>query len=96
MPRDIFETHGKPAVQVAESLNELLGNGTVYSDGWVVEQPWLIPLFSRTRVPQQFSIGPLELILSEEQMAVWHAVMVQEHHTGVSEWIEARRFERLQ
>ena len=94
MPRDIFETHGKPAVQVAESLNELLGNGTVYSDGWVVDQPWLIRLFSRTRVPQQFSIGPLELILSEEQMAVWHEVMVQEHHTGVSERIEARRLER--
>lgn len=37
MPRDIFETHGKPAVQVAESLNELLGNGTVYSDGCVVD-----------------------------------------------------------
>ena len=77
VPRDILETHGKPAVQVAESLNELLGNGTVYSDGWVVDQPWLIQLFSRTRVPQQFSISPLELILSEEQMAVWHEVKAQ-------------------
>ena len=71
--RDILETHGKPAVQVANSLNDLLGNATVYSDGWVVDQPWLIRLFSRTRVRQLFSISPLEMILSEDQMAVWHA-----------------------
>ncbi len=77
VPRDILETHGKPAVQVATSLNALLGNGTVYSDGWVVDQPWLIELFSRARVLQQFSISPLELILSEEQMAVWHEVKAQ-------------------
>ena len=72
--RSILETHGKPAVQVALSLNELLGNATVYSDGWVVDQPWLTQLFSRSGVSQQFSISPLEMILSEDQMAVWHEV----------------------
>ncbi len=72
--RDILEAYGRPAVQVANSLNELLGSATVYSDGWVVDQPWLIQLFSRTRVRQQFSISPLEMILSEAQMAVWHEV----------------------
>lgn len=74
VPRDVLETHGRPAVEVANSLNELLGNATVYSDGWVVDQPWLIQLFSCARVRQRFSISPLELILSEHQMAVWHAV----------------------
>jgi hypothetical protein len=72
--REILETHGKPAIQVALSLNELLGNSTVYSDGWVVDQPWLTELFSRSGVSQQFSISPLEMILSEDQMAVWHEV----------------------
>jgi hypothetical protein len=74
VPRDILEAYGKPAVHVAHRLNELLGNATVYSDGWVVDQPWLTQLFSRTRVRQQFSISPLELILSEAQMSVWHEV----------------------
>ena len=77
VPRDILETHGKPAIQVAVSLNELLGNTTVYSDGWVVDKPWLIQLFSRTGVPQQFSISPLEMILSERQMEVWHKIKKQ-------------------
>lgn len=74
VPRDILETHGRPAVQVARTLNELLGSATVYSDGWVVDQPWIIQLFSRARVRQQFSVSPLEMILSEAQMAVWHTV----------------------
>jgi hypothetical protein len=75
--RDILETHGKPATQVALSLNTLLGNATVYSDGWVVDKPWLIELFSKTGVSQQFSISPLEMILSEHQMGIWHEVKQQ-------------------
>ena len=34
VPRDILETYGQPATQVALDLNELLGNSTVFSDGW--------------------------------------------------------------
>ncbi len=77
LPRDILLTYGKPALQVAHSLNELLGNGTVYSDCWGVDQPWLTQLFSDARVCQTFFVSPLELILSEEQMAVWHEVKAQ-------------------
>ena len=72
--RDILEAHGKPAIQVALLLNELLGNTTVYSDGWVVDQPWLIELFRQAAVAQRFSMSPLEMILSERQMAIWHEV----------------------
>lgn len=77
VPRDILETYGKPALQVALRLNELLGNSTVYSDGWVVDQPWLIELFRHAGVAQQFSISPLEMILSEPQMEIWHDVKKQ-------------------
>ena len=77
VPRDILETYGQPATQVALSLNEVLGNSIVYSDGWVVDRPWLIQLFSRAGVAQQFSISPLEMILSEHQMEVWHEVKKQ-------------------
>ena len=77
IPRDILETHGQPATHVALRLNELLGNATVYSDGWVVDQPWLTQLFSRAGVVQRFSISPLEMILSEKQMEVWHEAKKQ-------------------
>lgn len=77
VPRDILETHGKPATQVALSLNALLGYSTVYSDGWVVDKPWLIELFSQTGVSQQFAISPLEMILSEHQMGIWRDVKEQ-------------------
>lgn len=72
--RQLLATHGQPATAVALKLNELLGNSTVYSDGWVVDQPWLIKLFSRAGVNQRFSISPLEMILSEHQMEIWHEV----------------------
>lgn len=72
--RDVLIAHGRPPVQVALQLNELLGDRTVYSDGWVVDRPWLIQLFSRAGINQRFSISPLEMILSEPQMAIWHEV----------------------
>ena len=75
--RDILEIHGKPLDQVAQGLNELLEGKVVYSDGWVVDQPWLIRLFSRVGIAQRFFMSPLEAILSEPQMAVWHATKEQ-------------------
>jgi len=72
--REILDIHGRPPAVVARTLNELLGRATVYSDGWVVDQPWLNRLFNLARVRQEFSISPLEAILSEHQMARWHEV----------------------
>ena len=72
IPRDILETYGRPSHDVAETLNELLASRTVYTDGWVVDKPWLTTLFHATRTPMQFQVSPLEMILSESQMACWH------------------------
>ena len=77
VPRDVLETHGKPATQVALNLNNLIGNATVYSDGWMVDKPRLAQLFSRAAVPQQFAISPLEAILSENQLEAWYGVKKQ-------------------
>lgn len=74
VPRDILETYGKPLNEVAENLNRLLENKTVYSDGWVVDRPWVLQLFDKARLPLQFNLSALEMILSEGQMAVWHKV----------------------
>lgn len=70
--RDILETYGKPMREVAEFLNDLLYGKTIYSDGWVVDKPWLTTLFHAAGVNMEFSVSPLEMILSEEQMASWH------------------------
>lgn len=70
--RDLLETYGRPGRGVAETLNELLATRTVYTDGWVVDKPWLSTLFHAARVEMQFRVSPLEMILSESQMELWH------------------------
>jgi hypothetical protein len=70
--RDILETHGKSVQEVAASLNRLFEGRTLYSDGWVVDKPWLTTLFHKAGMNMKFRVSPLELILSEEQMARWH------------------------
>lgn len=77
VPRDVLEAHGKPAAQVALQLNGLLGDATVYSDGWMVDKPRLAQLFSRAAVPQQFAVSPLEAIMSESQLEAWYGVKKQ-------------------
>ncbi len=70
--REILLQYGKPLDVVAKELNEFLQCMTVYSDGWVVDSPWIRQLFYTAGVEQQFSVSPLEMILTESQMNVWH------------------------
>ncbi|GMR08418.1 MAG: hypothetical protein BMS9Abin26_1423 [Gammaproteobacteria bacterium] len=70
--REILEEHGKPMADVANQLNKHLAGQTIYSDGWVVDQPWLTSLFYAANISQQFRLSALEMILSEDQMHVWH------------------------
>ncbi len=72
LSRDALLTHGKPVRQVAEELNALMCAETVYSDGWVVDAPWVDKLFYFAFVERSFRVSPLENVLSEEQMAIWH------------------------
>ncbi len=73
VPRDILETYGKPMKEVAEKLNEILEGKTVYTDGWVVDKPWLTTLFHAAGIAMKFEVSSLEMILSEPQMNTWHA-----------------------
>ena len=70
--RDILEAHGKPILEVTGKLNELLREQTAYSDGWGVDKTWLDRLFYAARLPCEFSLSSLEMILTEPQMEIWH------------------------
>jgi len=100
--RDLLDTYGRPARDVALTLNELLASRTVYTDGWVVDKPWLTTLFQAARVEMQFHVSPLELILSEAQMDRWHGVKdtvaagidLSRHRASHDAWIIQETYRR--
>jgi putative intracellular protease/amidase len=69
--RDTLFKYGKPITTVTTELNALLSEKTVYSDGWVVDKPWLTQLFYKSGSEPSFSLSALEMILKEPQMAIW-------------------------
>lgn len=93
--RDNLELHGRSARDVAISLNELLSGKTVYTDGWVVDKPWITALFHEAGMELQFTVSSLEMILSESQMACWHAIKdeviaesgLERHRASNDAWI---------
>jgi hypothetical protein len=72
LTREMLNTYGKPIATVADQLNEILAGMVLYSDAWVVDKPWLTTLFRQAQKPMSFSIRPLEAILSDTQMEIWH------------------------
>lgn len=98
--REKLFRHGKPIHIVARKLNELLRGQTVYTDGWVVDKPWLDNLFYQARVGMEFHVSALEMILSEPQMEQWHSVkndFIKEahpdrHRASSDAWIVQQTF----
>ena len=71
--RALLQECGTPVREVAAQLNQRLAGLTLYSDGWIVDKPWLTKLFYAAGLEMKFHVSPLELILSEDQMEKWHA-----------------------
>jgi hypothetical protein len=100
--RDILQTHGKPIPEIAAHLNQLLDGKTLYSDGWVVDKPWLTTLFHTARMNMNFTVSALEMILSEQQMARWHEtkdrildeVEQHRHRASFDAWIIQKTYQR--
>ncbi|WP_202410235.1 hypothetical protein [Pseudomaricurvus sp. HS19] len=69
--REKLQRFGRPGDQVAKELNSWLVGKSVYSDGWVLDKPWLIRLFEYAGVKMDFWFSPLEMILSRELMDHW-------------------------
>lgn len=68
---EVLWSHGKPIHTVTRELNTFLENKTVYSDGWVVDKPWLSRLFYSSGITPSFFLSSLEYILKEPQMDIW-------------------------
>ena len=100
--RSQLNAHGKPVREVALQLNSLLLDATVYSDGWVVDQPWLITLFHQAAVPMRFQLSALEMILTEAQMEIWQATKTQvlsqtqgtRHRASYDAWVIQETYRR--
>ena len=69
--------HGIPIVDVCMRLNQLLGDQVVYSDGWVVDKPWLNTLYQAGQMDPSFSLSPIESIQSEAQQKAWGDVKAE-------------------
>lgn len=70
--RELLFSNGLDVTEISTQLNKILAGTTVYCDGWVVDYPWLIKLFAAARQQMQFTCSPLESILNEQQMSIWH------------------------
>lgn len=70
--RETLNKYGQDGLEVCKQLNLFMGKETAYSDGWVVDYPWLIKLYAEAGVLMTFKLSALEYILSENQMANWH------------------------
>ncbi len=72
-----IRAHGKPITTVVRELNSFLADRTVYSDGWVVDKPWLSKLYYQCGMTPSFFLSPLENILKEHQMDIWTETKLQ-------------------
>jgi hypothetical protein len=68
----ILSVHGKPALEVASTLNLRLRNQVVYSDGWANDYSWLGRLFDEVDLIPAFRLENLRQILNEEEASRWH------------------------
>ena len=72
--RHELDKFGCDPVSVCNDLNRFMEHSTAYSDGWVVDSPWLIKLFSRAGVKMTFTLSAIEYLLNQKQMDTWHSV----------------------
>jgi hypothetical protein len=69
----VLSEFGKPVLEVATCLNERLRQQTVYTDGWANDYSWLGLLFDEVEMTPAFRLENLRRILSEDEVALWHA-----------------------
>lgn len=104
IPRAALFTHGRPVREVADELNAMAEGMTLYSDGWVVDKPWIITLFEAAGRSMAFRISPLDMILTETQMERWHPTKnriieqlgLTRHRASYDAWVVQETFRLTQ
>jgi len=75
--QDTLRSHGKDVRLVAQRLNQLLANQTIYSDGWAHDTSWLGLLFESAGISQHFKIDHIACLFSQDQVAIWEQERLQ-------------------
>ncbi|HEY5718241.1 MAG TPA: hypothetical protein VIS52_07060 [Motiliproteus sp.] len=57
---------------MATLLKRQLQGLTLYSDGWVVDNPWRVSLFTAAGIAPRFALNALEVILNPILIKYWH------------------------
>ena len=75
--RSVLETYGKPALEVANRINDLLQGQTVYTDAWYHDYNWLSRLFDAAQSSPRFKLEDLRQLLDDQHLARWDAAKAQ-------------------
>lgn len=75
--RETLFQHGRPAAEVARTLNRMLAGAVVYSDAWGNDHSWLSLLFDVAELVPTFRLESLRSLLDESQLPLWHATRQQ-------------------
>lgn len=69
--RELLQSRGRDARDVALWLNDHLAGCVVYSDGWAQDNAWVGRLFDDVGVLMRFRIETIRYLLCERQLAHW-------------------------
>ena len=75
--RDTVLLHGRPALEIARHLNQVLRGQTVYTDGWANDYSWIGTLFDVADLSPSFHIENLRALLTDSDAARWHQMKDQ-------------------
>lgn len=77
LSRDLLLRKGRSIRDVCCEINAFANNAILYSDAWVHDKPWLTKLFFYGGLEAEFTLSPIESIVSEEQLEMWDEVKEQ-------------------
>ncbi len=74
--RDLLVNEGTNAIEVAETLNELIPD-TCYCDAWTHDSFWLHRLFRATRIKPRFELESVVQLLDDAEVVRWSGLRRQ-------------------
>lgn len=72
--REALALHGRPAAEIALTLNDWLRGLVVYSDAWAHDYSWLNQVFEAAQRVPAFRLENLRALLNEDEASRWHAL----------------------